>query len=83
MLNKLDKYYNLTNKLCNILYTDTPDGIRYSSCYLPLETVGIECSDYNVVLYSEGISKIKLVEHKIKTNTQDFDYTDFLKIILK
>ncbi len=83
VLNQLDKYYNLTNQLCNILSKDTPDGIRYSSCYLPLETVGIKCSDYNVVLYSEGISKIKFVEYKIKTNTQDFDYTDFLKIIMK
>lgn len=83
VLNQLDKYYNLTNQLCNILSKDKPDGIRYSSCYLPLETVGIKCSDYNIVLYSEGISKIKFVEHEIKINTQDFDYTDFLKIIMK
>lgn len=83
VLNRLEKYYNLTNKLCAILSKDTPDGIRYSSCYLPVETVGIECSDFNIVLYSEGISKIKLVEHKIKTNIHDFDYTDFLKIIIK
>jgi len=83
VLNRLEKYYNLTNQLCAILSKDTPDGIRYSSCYMPIETVGIECSDFNIVLYSEGISKIKLVEHKIKTNTHDFDYTDFLKIIIK
>lgn len=83
VLNRLEKYYNLTNQLCAILSKDTPDGIRYSSCYLPVETVGIECSDFNIVLYSEGISKIKLVEHKIKTNTHDFDYTDFLKILIK
>lgn len=82
VLNQLDKYYTLTNKLCKILSEDTPSGIRYSSCYLPLETVGIECSDFNIVLYSEGISKIKLVEYEIKTNTHDFDYTDFLKIII-
>jgi hypothetical protein len=83
VLNQLDKYYNLTNQLCSILSKETPDGIRYSSCYLPFETVGIECSDHNIVLYREGISKIKFFEHKIKTNTQDFDYTDFLKIIMK
>ena len=82
VLNQLDKYYTLTNKLCKILSEDTPSGIRYSSCYLPLETMGIECSDFNIVLYSEGISKIKLVEYEIKTNAQDFDYTDFLKIII-
>lgn len=82
VLNQLDKYYNLTNQLCNILSEDTPDGIRYSSCYLPMETVGIECSDFNIVLYTEGISKVKLIDHKIKTNINDFDYTDLLKIIL-
>lgn len=83
VLNQLDKYYNLTNQLCSILSKETPDGIRYSSCYLPFETVGIECSDHNIVLYREGISKIKFVEHKIKINIQDFNYTDFLKIIMK
>lgn len=82
VLNQLEKYYALTNQLCNILSKDTPDGIRYSSCYLPLETVGIECSDFNIVLYSEGISKVKHIEYEIKTNTHGFDYTDFLKIIV-
>lgn len=83
VLNQSEQYYNFSNKLCNILSKDTPDGIRYSSCYLPLETVGIECSDYNVVLYNEGISKIKFIDYKVKTNTQNFDYTDFLKIVLQ
>ena len=82
VLNQLDKYYDLTNQLCNILSEDTPNGIRYSSCYLPMQTMGIECSDFNIVLYSEGISKVKLVDHKIKTNINDFDYTDLLKFIL-
>lgn len=66
-----------------IFSKDTPDGIRYSSCYLPLETVGIECSDFNVVLYSEGISKIKFIDYKIKTNIINFNYTDFLKILVQ
>lgn len=83
VLNQLEKYYNLTNQLCTILSKDTPDGIKYSSCYLPIETVGIECSDFNIVLYNKGISKIKFVEHKIKTNVLDFDYIDFLKILIK
>lgn len=47
-----------------------------------METVDIECSDFNIVLYSEGISKVKLIDHKIKTNINEFDYTDLLKIIL-
>lgn len=83
VLNQLEQYYNLTNQLCNILSEDIPDGIRYSSCYIPLETVGIECSDFNIVLYREGISKVKLIDHKIKTNILDFDYTDLLKVIMK
>lgn len=82
VLNRREQYYNLTNQLCNILSRDTPDGIRYSSCYLPLETVGIECTDFNIVLYSDGISKVKFIDHKIKTNVQNFDYTDPLKIII-
>lgn len=83
VLNQLEQYYNLTNKLCNILSAYNPDGIRYSSCYLPLETLGIECSDFNIVLYSEGIPKVKLIDYKIKTNIRDFDYTDLLKVIMK
>lgn len=83
VLNKLEQYYNLTNQLFNILSKDTPEGIRYSSCYLPAETVGIECSDFNIVLYSEGISKVKFIDYKIKTSTNDFNYTDFLKIMIK
>lgn len=83
VLNQHEKYYDLTNQLSIILSEDTPDGIRYSSCYLPLETVGIECSDFNIVLYSEGISKVKLIDHKIKTNILDFDYTDLVKVIMK
>lgn len=83
VLNQLEeKYYDLTNQLCNILSEDTPEGIRYSSCYLPMETVGIECSDFNIVLYSEGISKVKLIDHKIKTNINNLYYTDLLKNIL-
>ncbi|APF22939.1 MULTISPECIES: RES domain-containing protein [Clostridium] len=83
VLNQLEQYYNLTNQLCNILSEDIPDGIRYSSCYLPMQTVGVECSDFNIVLYREGISKVKLIDHKIKTNIFAFDYTDLLKVIMK
>lgn len=30
--------------LCSILKKYTPSGIRYSSCFIPVETVGIEYS---------------------------------------
>lgn len=83
VLNQREQLYNLTNQLCDILAKDTPEGIRYSSCYLPIETVGIECSDFNLVLYNEGIFKVKIINHEIKTNIQDFDYTDFLKLLLE
>lgn len=83
VFNQLEQYYSLTNQLFDILSKFTPEGIRYSSCYLPLETVGIKCSDFNLVLYSKGISKVKYINHIIKTNTLDLDYTDTLKNILK
>lgn len=83
VLNRFEEFYNLSNQICNILSNDTPEGIRYSSCYLPFETVGVECSDFNIVLYSEGISKVKFVDYEIKTNTNEFNYTDFLKNMIK
>ncbi|ELC8464143.1 RES family NAD+ phosphorylase [Clostridium perfringens] len=82
VLNKRDEYYKLTNKICNILSKSTPDGIRYSSCYIPFETNGIECSDYNIVLYHEGISKIKFVNYEIKTNLKEFTGADIIKSFL-
>lgn len=83
VLNQLEQYYSLTNQLFDILSKFIPEGIRYSSCYLPLETVEIKCSDFNLVLYSKGISKAKYINHITKTNTLDLDYTDTLKNILK
>ncbi len=54
VLNKRNQYYETTNCITDILRKQTPCGIRYSSCYLPMETLGIVCSDFNVVLYKEG-----------------------------
>lgn len=79
VLNQLDEYYNLTNMICNILSKYTPSGIRYSSCYIPLETIGIECSDYNVALYNDGISKVKFIDFDVKTNTKDYNITELIK----
>lgn len=83
VLNQREEYYHLTNQLCDILSEDTPDGIRFSSCYIPMETVGIECSDFNMVLYSNGISKIKLIKHETKTNMSNLNHIEILKIIVK
>lgn len=78
VLNQRDKYYHLTNKICKILSKFTPNGIRYSSCYLPLETIGIECTDYNIVLYHEGIKKTKFINYEIKKNNREFTGSDIL-----
>ena len=62
---------------------DTPEGIRFSSCYIPMESIGIECTDFNIVLYSDGISKIKYINHEIKLNMSDLNHIEILKIIVK
>lgn len=82
-INRCNQFYDFTNQLCSILARDTPSGIRYSSCYFPLETIGIECSHYNLVLYHEGIQKIKFTDYVIKTNARDFSGIDILKRIYK
>lgn len=81
VLNKRNQYYEITNCITDILRKQTPCGIRYSSCYLPLETLGIVCSDYNVVLYEKGISKIKFLRADIKTNEQKISDVDSIKLV--
>ena len=83
VLNRREEYYQLTNQLCGILSEDTPEGIRFSSCYIPMESIGIECTDFNIVLYSDGISKIKYINHEIKLNMSDLNHIEILKIIVK
>lgn len=81
VLNQRDKYYELTNRLCTILMRYTPCGIRYSSCYLPLEAPGIECNNYNLALYHDGISKIKFLDYQIKRRDDDISSIDIVKCI--
>lgn len=81
VLNKRNQYYETTNCITDILRKQTPCGIRYSSCYLPMETLGIVCSDFNVVLYKEGISKVKFLRADIKTNEQKLSDVDSIKIV--
>lgn len=68
VLNQRDEFHCLTNMLCDRLARKTPQGIRYSSCYLPMEAPGISCSDYNLALYASGIASIELVDYDIKQN---------------
>ena len=60
--------YYYTNQICEIIEKRYSDGIRYSSCYMPVETPGIVCSDYNIALYTPGIAKLKKVSHSVKTH---------------
>lgn len=81
VLNQGKDYYKVSNQLCDILALKTPCGIRYSSCYVPLETVGICCSDYNIVLYNEGIGKVKFIDYDVKTNESKVRSVDVVKCL--
>ena len=76
-------FYKITNKLCSILKRHTPEGIRYSSCYVPIETVGITFSAYNLVLYSSGISKIKFSNYVIKSLDTDISAEKLDELLIK
>lgn len=79
--NKGNEYYKLTNQICKIVSEQYPEGIRYSSCYMPLDTVGLLFNVFNVVLYRDGISKIKFLNYEIKTKTSPINSLDILKRI--
>lgn len=83
VLNQRDKYYNLTNQVCNILSKNAPNGIKYSSCYIPMGTVGIECSEFNIVLYEHGIEKVKFIDFKENINKKAFTGEDTLKVLFE
>ena len=61
-------YFDFTNRLCNVLKSIAPYGIRYSSCYIPVETVGIESSHYNVVIYKAALNSIRFYKYEVKEN---------------
>ena len=82
VLNKRNQLYELTNSLSDILMSKTPEGIRYSSCYIPFETLGIKCTDFNIALYKEGIRKLNFLGHEVKTNKMPMSTTDFVKVLI-
>lgn len=70
--------------VCDILKKQYPDGVKYSSCYLPLETIDIESNCFNLALYKSGIQKFKFLKHEIKTNSMPgFTSAEVTRIILK
>lgn len=81
-INKGEKYYETTNRMCSILKKQNSNGIRYSSCFVPIETVGIECSAYNICLYESALKNIKYVNYSIKVNNSDLASESIAKIIL-
>ena len=83
VLNKNIKYYKMTNMICNTIKKNYPDGIRYSSCYMPIDTVGVKSSIYNVVLYSTGIKKIQFRKQEVKSNDFNYNETDVVRTLLE
>lgn len=86
VLNKKDKYYDLTNQLCEIVEKDFPCGIHYSSCYIPIGNPFIDCSEYNIALYTPALNYIRFVDYSVKTleikNKESFSDVSFAKILL-
>lgn len=82
VINKGNEYYKLTNKICSIISEEYSEGIRYSSCYIPFDTVGLYFNTYNIVLYNDGISKLEFLNFKIKTKIDSIDGLDILKSIV-
>lgn len=83
LLNKREEYYKITNQICDILKEEHTDGIRYSSCFMPVETIGITSNAYNVVLYDDGIKKIEFLKSEIKENCFNDTAVEIAKIICK
>lgn len=82
-INKRNEFYKLTNRLITKIKEKYKDGLFYSSCYIPLSTVGITCSDSNIVLYKSGMEKIKFIKSEIKINTLKPTGLDFIKLLVK
>ena len=75
-------YYYLTNEICDCIKKYYPEGIRYSSCYVPLETIGISSNCYNIVLYEEGIKKIRFMDAKECVFDKTVTSTEVIKTLL-
>ena len=83
VINKRNEFYKMTNRILKPIKTKYKDGIQYSSCYIPVSTVGVSCTDCNIVLYRRGMTKICFKQAIIKTNKNKHTGIDMLKIIIK
>lgn len=82
VINKKEEFYKITNDLLEAIKYKYPDGIIYSSCFIPLATVGIVCSDHNVVLYREGMKKVRFIKSDLKICSLKFDGSDVIKVLI-
>ena len=82
-INRREEYYKITNELCSVIKGKYPKGMRYSSCWIPFETVGIECSEYNIVLYEEGLDSIRYLDYEIKTNTSKISQKSVAEVLIQ
>ncbi len=80
-INKKEEFYKVTNHLLDSIKAKYQEGINYSSCYIPVSTVGIICSDSNIVLYEKGMDKVKFVRSEIKKCEKNFSGEDVLKVL--
>lgn len=83
VLNKRNEFYKTTNSLIESIKHKYKEGFIYSSCYLPVMTVGITSNTYNVVLYEEGMRKVKFVKAIKKVNSEEFTDVTILKTFLE
>ena len=79
-LNNGPNLYDMENMVCDVLKKRYPQGILYSSCYLPVATIGIGCSDYNIVLYEEAIKRLKFLDYEVKSNKEKFSRLEIAKV---
>lgn len=82
VINKKEEFYKVTNSLIESIKFKHPEGLCYSSCYIPVSTIGITCSDHNVVLFNEGINKIMFMSSQVKTNNQKFTDVEIIKLLV-
>lgn len=81
-INQKDEYYKITNNMCSVLKKQNPNGIRYSSCYFPIETVEIISNTYNICLYEDALENIKFANYNIKINNSKLTAESVVNLIL-
>lgn len=84
VLNQRSELHQLTNCICDVLKKATPEGVKYSSCYLPLGTINVDCNLFNCVLYHGGIEHIRWIDSTVKTHTDGaINYLDCCSLMIK